>query len=368
MKKKRSVLFTVVVDLLFLAAIAVVGWKIYDYVKDGRQTKEVADELWAQAVITAAPETTAGSPATTPEPETETSPEAAAESPAATPEPETETSSEATAESPAAKTEHGTDAASESGMQAALEAEAANSSEPGAENATADTPALETERITAAANGPTDEPAPVPSPTPRFTDAPEIPAGMNFDGLAEVNREVAAWLYQPETDMNQPVVHRGDNEYYLTHGFRGDKQKSGTLFIDARNAGDFSDRNTIIYGHARKDMLMFGKLHNYKDAAYCEAHPFLYLYVPGHRYRLEIVATGDTQDASEYYALPAGDQWYDLLQRMMDRSPWDFGIPVSTEDHYVTLSTCAYDYQDERWLVIARIDDPEGTLGDFPVY
>ena len=81
MKKKRSVLFTVVVDLLFLAAIAVVGWKIYDYVKDGRQTKEVADELWAQAVITAAPETTAGSPATTPEPETETPPEAAAGNP-----------------------------------------------------------------------------------------------------------------------------------------------------------------------------------------------------------------------------------------------------------------------------------------------
>ena len=54
-KKKRSVLFTIAVNLLFVAAIAVVGWKIWDYVNDSRQTTELAEELWEQAAITAEP-------------------------------------------------------------------------------------------------------------------------------------------------------------------------------------------------------------------------------------------------------------------------------------------------------------------------
>jgi sortase B len=107
---------------------------------------------------------------------------------------------------------------------------------------------------------------------------------------------------------------------------------------------------------------MFGRLHYYKKEEYCKEHPFFYLYVPGHRYRLEIVASIDTRDASDYYDLPAGEYWDELLDKAIERTAFDFGIPVSPDDHYVTLSTCAYDYQEERWLVIARIDDPEGTL------
>ena len=311
------------INLLFLAAIAAVGWKIYDYLNDSRQTTELAEELWEEAVITAAPvQNAAASVTEIPVKETGTTGGEPRENETVKP----EDSPEGT---PGPERREPVSGEKDSVFLNLL-------------NATA-----------------------VPEPTPRFTDVPDIPVGINFEKLAKTNRDVRAWLYHPGMGINLPVVQAGDNEYYLRRGFNRYTRKAGTLFIDYRNRGNFSDRNTIIYGHGRRDLTMFGKLHFYKNPEYCEQHPFLYLYVPGHRYRLEIVTTGYTKDASMYYDLPAGDYWDELVEKLMERSPYDFGIPLSPDDHYVTLSTCAYDYQDERWLVIARIDDPDETLPAF---
>ena len=54
--KNRKRLITVVINLVFIAAIAAVGWKIYDYVSDSRETTELAEALWEEAAITAEPE------------------------------------------------------------------------------------------------------------------------------------------------------------------------------------------------------------------------------------------------------------------------------------------------------------------------
>ena len=331
MKNKRR-LVTILVNLLFIAAIAAVGWKIYDYLNDSRQATELAEELWEEAVITAIP--TQKAAATVPDLPVNETEKADWESP------ENETD-ESGREAPGNKT---------------VKPEESPEATPAPEgrkpiSGEKDSVFLDLLNTTA-----------TPEPTPRFTDAPDIPVGIDFEKLAKTNRDVRAWLYHPGMGINLPVVQAGDNEYYLRRGFNRYIRKAGTLFIDYRNKGDFSDRNTIIYGHGRRDLTMFGKLHYYKQAEYCEQHPFFYLYVPGHRYRLEIVATGYTKDASMYYDLPAGDYWDELVEKLMEQSPYDFGIPLSPDDHYVTLSTCAYDYQDERWLVIARIDDPDGTL------
>ena len=344
-KKKRSVLFTIAVNLLFVAAIAVVGWKIWDYVNDSRQTTELAEELWEQAAITAEPAAVNTAVAQTDQ------------------ESATHRAEESSEDYIAAGN---TDRV---GQEESVQKETKENSTAGNPETTLlpeATPSLNAKEKSSGEAGSAFlkmlNATAKPAPTPRFTDMPDIPVGIDFEKLAKVNSDVACWLYHPAIGVNLPVVHGPDNEYYLRRGFNRYRRQAGTLFIDYRNKGDFSDRNTIIYGHGRRDLTMFGKLHYYKNAEFCEKNPFFYLYVPGHRYRLEIVATGYTKDASDYYDLPAGDYWDELLDRLMEQSPYDFGISISPEDHYVTLSTCAYDYQDERWIVIARIDDPDGTL------
>ena len=375
--KRRSPWVTALVNFLFIAAIAVVGWKIYTYVSDSRETTELAEDLWSRAAMTAAPAAEAeirqAEPIPPAAPEKQALPTVSTtdEAPEATTAPEAPEADPPQGH-PAMTAESRPEPTSGETAQEAKRAPAPDDTEPDKtepdetepdETAPAETKAAVTDELKAAAAATVFlTPAPSATAVPRFTDAPDLPVSIDFSLLKEVNQDTAAWLYQTELEINLPVVHTDNNQYYLKHGLDGTRKDSGTLFIDCRNTGDFSERHTIIYGHARKDRHMFGNLKNYQDAAFCEANPFLYLYLPGHRFRLEIVAVGDTKDASPFYALPANEEWDRLLQDMIEKSPYDFGIPVDPGDHYVTLSTCAYDYEDERWLVVARIDDPEGIL------
>ena len=382
-KKGKSTLVTVVVNILLIAAIAVVGWKIYDYINDTNQTAKLAEDLWTQAAVTAAPSAgtadqgTAAKETETPAaesvPETETGSgtadaSAQTELQSAQPVPE-ETSAKTATEKPvpektAAEKATETPAPEETPTEKTTEKPTPKdtTAEKAAETTEEPIPEETVEVLTEEDEPAQATPAPTATATPRFTDAPDVPVQVDFDVLKETNKETAAWLYHPDLEINLPVVHTDNNSFYLKHGFDGFREDSGTLFIDCRNKGDFSDLNTVIYGHARKDRHMFGNLQNYKDAEFCKDHPFFYLFIDGHRFRLEIVAAGDTTDASPFYSFPVDDTWLEQLQKIMEKSPYDFGIPITPEDHYVTLSTCAYDYEDERWLIIARIDDPEGVL------
>ena len=87
------------------------------------------------------------------------------------------------------------------------------------------------------------------------------PITVDFERLQEENKDIIAWLYCPDTEINYPVVQSKDNEYYLRRLLDGTWNIAGTLFMDYRNAADCSDLHTIIYGHNMKNNTMFGSLH-----------------------------------------------------------------------------------------------------------
>ena len=92
--------------------------------------------------------------------------------------------------------------------------------------------------------------------------------------------DVKAWLELPGTVIQYPVGPGRDNSYYLKHLYDGTAKKVGCLFIDYENAEDFSDNNTIIYGHNMRDGSMFSTLVEYKAQAYYDEHPEMYLVTP----------------------------------------------------------------------------------------
>lgn len=74
---------------------------------------------------------------------------------------------------------------------------------------------------------------------------------------------IIAWIYQPSTNINYPIVQGEDNNFYLKHGYDGSWQYAGSIFVDASNKKPFEDFNTIIYGHRMNNGLMFYPLGNY---------------------------------------------------------------------------------------------------------
>lgn len=190
---------------------------------------------------------------------------------------------------------------------------------------------------------------------PALPDEPEPePEGIDvdFEALWQINGDIIAWIYCPGTPINYPVVQSDDNEYYLRRLLDGSWNIGGTLFLDYRCTADFTGRNNIIYGHHMKSGAMFGSLVRYRNQSYYDEHPVMYLATPAQLYRVELFA-GCTIDAMDniYAANPPDEQ----IERMTRRSNFTPDHAVDLSGPILTLSTCAYDFENARYVVMGAL-------------
>lgn len=199
---------------------------------------------------------------------------------------------------------------------------------------------------------PLSETEPSETPTPEET----APIEVDFDVLLEKNADIIGWLYCEGTPINLPVVQGPDNDYYLRRLVDGTWNSAGTLFVDYRNAKDFSDCNTIIYGHNMNNDSMFRTLTDYKAQSYYDEHPVLWLLTPETNYKVELIAGYVTAVDSEIYFLPQTEQDIQtLINQAIQKSTFSTDIALGDDDKYLTLSTCSYEYDNARYVLIGRL-------------
>lgn len=164
----------------------------------------------------------------------------------------------------------------------------------------------------------------------------------DFDKLLSINKDTVGWLKVNNTNVNYPVVHTTDNEYYLNYNFYKRKNYNGWVFMDYRNSIEDLNDNTIIYGH---NGTMFGSLKNtLKEKWYKNTNnqiiTFNTLYA---QLRFQIFAIYVTTPDFDYlvsnYNYPPN--YTNFLAEVKSRSIYDFGVDVTNEDKILTLSTCA---------------------------
>lgn len=83
---------------------------------------------------------------------------------------------------------------------------------------------------------------------------------VDFESLEAINEDIEAWIYIKDTDINYPVLQTSNNEYYLKRDIYEKYSSCGSIFFDCNSKVDFSDDNTIIYGHNLKNKKMFADL------------------------------------------------------------------------------------------------------------
>lgn len=180
---------------------------------------------------------------------------------------------------------------------------------------------------------------------------------VDFDKLKEINPDTVGWIrFEEPSIISYPIVHSHDNKEYLTKLFGEGKNTYGTLFVDKDNAGDFSDKNTFIYGHRMKSGSMFGKLEMYADKEFYEKHPYFYIYTPdGKEAQYQIFAAGVVTDTSESYNKIYEDEqaFSDYISYVKTKSNYDTGVEVAPDSQIVSLSTCTVDSNEDRFLVHA---------------
>lgn len=183
-----------------------------------------------------------------------------------------------------------------------------------------------------------------------------VPAEIDFDSLHEISEDAAAWIFDPNGEINDVIAQAKDNDYYLRRLLDGTRASGGTLFMDFRNSADLSDWNTVVYGHNMKNGTMFASLLAYSSQDYYEEHPVMYLYAPGKRYRIELLAGYTTGVDDPVYSIPATKEDRDeILDHAGRMSTFSSHASVEDGDRLVTLSTCSYAYEDARYVVIGRI-------------
>lgn len=180
---------------------------------------------------------------------------------------------------------------------------------------------------------------------------------VDFDGLKKVNTDVAAWLYIPALEASYPVVQGEDNYYYLHHMFDGKENKSGSIFIDCHNKPDFTDRNTIVYGHNMNDESMFGTLEWYQNLELYQQYPYFYIYVPGYILEYQIIScyAGRNGSVGYTYSFPQIEDFKEFLNLIQSYAGYNTGTKTADSDHIVTLSTCVNSDGNYRYLVHGKL-------------
>ena len=179
------------------------------------------------------------------------------------------------------------------------------------------------------------------------------PLVIDFNTLKEKNNDIIAWLYSEGTPINYPIVQTTNNDYYLRRLIDGTYNQAGTIFMDCKNSGDFSDFNTIIYGHNMKNDSMFGTLTNYDNQNYYDEHKEMFLYTENEKFKIEIFAGFITSSESDIYYFPKTSSTNEnLIDYAIKNSTFKSNIKVSNEDKIITLSTCSYNFENARYVVL----------------
>ncbi|MEE1086379.1 MAG: class B sortase [Schaedlerella sp.] len=179
---------------------------------------------------------------------------------------------------------------------------------------------------------------------------------VDFDLLKEQNADTIAWIrFDEPAVISYPVVKSKDNNEYLTTTFTANYNKLGTIFMDMNCSSDFTDRNTIIYGHNMQvGGEMFSQLNAYAEESFCRQHPYFYIYTPDDKVlTYQIFMAGIVKDTAVNYTYKFGsdDEFLSYLDSCRASSNYTVEAGLDAGAKIVTLSTCTNVRDDERFII-----------------
>ena len=170
---------------------------------------------------------------------------------------------------------------------------------------------------------------------------------VKFEELWQVNPDVYAWITIPGTEIDYPILqHPSDNSYYLMHNIDGSYGYPGCVYTENLNSRDFTDNNTVIYGHNMKNGSMFGMLKKYRaDETLYNTSKYFWILTPEKDYRYEIISAYTTSVNSDTYTLfkGPGKEFLEYEKKMLQNSEIKTEAgqeEANVKDKIVTLSTC----------------------------
>lgn len=193
---------------------------------------------------------------------------------------------------------------------------------------------------------------------------PETGRLAKFKDLLELNPDVKGWITVPNTKIDYPVVQssKDDPEYYLYRDINRQDTKYGSIFMDSHSELGENSKNILLHGHHMRDgrmfanLMYFSKLDFYQDAP---VFTFDSIYEEAEWKIISIFKTNTLSSQGEPFTYLRGgfssdSDFLNFVYQVRVRSIIDTPVDVNENDQLITLSTCSYEFEDFRTVVVAR--------------
>lgn len=207
--------------------------------------------------------------------------------------------------------------------------------------------------------------------------------------LLQENSDFKGWITVPNTQIDNPIYQTDNNDFYLNHNQQKQKSIYGALFFDYQNVitEAETDKNLVVYGHHMKNGSMFGNLTKYKQLRFYKQNPtveFSTLYKKStYKIYAAFVLNASKADDNDYIYNISRKSFIDdkdfdsWVNEAKERSLINTGVDVKNGDNIITLVTCTYDFDNARFVVMARetrededasVDTSKATANSSPKY
>lgn len=196
-----------------------------------------------------------------------------------------------------------------------------------------------------------------------------INGDINFTELWKINTDLYAWINIPNTMVDYPIAQYSgdDDEYYLSHNMYKESAFAGCIYTEKANSKDFSDPNTVLYGHNMANGSMFRDLHQFRDDSFFEKNQYIYVYLPDRTLTYHIFAAYEYDNRHLLYSFNFDDK--SVFQNYLDyaQNPTSSmmyktrNLNVNADDKIITLSTCLGTIETSRYLVQGVLIKDEPT-------
>ena len=188
-----------------------------------------------------------------------------------------------------------------------------------------------------------------------------------FAQLKAINPEIVGWIYIPNTTyIDYPVLdHDGDgpySQYYLHRDYKGNPSSYGSIFLDYRSENSVNSKNVILHGHNMDNGMVFHQLLSYSNLSFYQSTPVIQFDTPDFDADWKIISvfkTNTVTSQGEFFNYLRGEfendtEFMDFVYNIMERSIIDTGVTVNEDDQLLTLSTCSYEFNNFRTVIVAR--------------
>ena len=198
---------------------------------------------------------------------------------------------------------------------------------------------------------------------------------IKYANLYAANPDLRGWITIAPFGIDMPLAQGADNSYYLKRDIYKKWTEYGVPYFDYRNSTYLLDRNTIVYGHNMKySDKIFGMLEDYKTVDGFKRAPTIQCNTIYEDYTWKIYAVfitnSEAKDDNGYvfnytFTRLPDEKFKEYISYVDKRALYTTGVDMLPTDNILTLSTCCYDFDSAKIVVIARlVRDGESTEVD----